>query len=124
MGCGDVKFHRDKGSRHGRVGITEHDDQVGFLLHQYLLEPDEDLPCHLSVGSGPDPEIMIRIGNFELVKEDLGEVLIVMLTCVNDDLLMFLPDLPGEREELDELRAGSDDGCDFHFVSPAKLISL
>jgi len=37
-----------------------------------------------------------------------------MLSCVDQDLRMILPDLPGHGSALDELGAGPDNGDDLH----------
>jgi hypothetical protein len=66
------------------------------------------------VASRPYSEIVVRLGNAQFFKENLGKKIIVVLAGVKKDLLMGLPEPPGKGSRLDELRAGPYDRQDSH----------
>jgi hypothetical protein len=58
--------------------------------------------------------MIIGLRNVKIPKKDLAQILIIVLTGVDNDLFTELPEFSRHRRAFDELRAGSDDRCDFH----------
>src|SRR5437016_4336409 len=58
---------------------------------------------------------MIRVGNTQLVEEQVGHARVVVLASVNQSLVMADADSLGDRRRLDELWTGADHRGDPHW---------
>jgi len=67
--------------------------------------------------TGTHEKVVVRPGNIQLVKEDIRHLRVIMLPGMDEDLLVLLPELPGERGALDKLRTCPDNGDDLHGYS-------
>ncbi len=106
----------DGGPRSGerRVRIAEDDDAVGPGQVDLFLETGTH-----PVDIGRSEVEVDRFGQSELVEEDLGELAIVVLAGMDDDLLHAgIPERDRERSRLDELRPVSDNREDAHPSQP------
>ena len=107
----DRRVRRGAGACEGRVRVPVDEDQVRRLL----LDHARDLRLH-DVGVGRvQVEPVARLGEPELLDEDLRERVVVVLARVDDDLVdPQHEERDGERRGLHELRTVPDDGEDFH----------
>jgi hypothetical protein len=95
----------------GRVGVAENEDEVRPLGVDHLLNRRSE---GLDVGR-PEVEPVGRLRELELVEEDRGELVVPMLSGVDDDLLdVGGPERLGKRRRLDELWPVADDSDDLH----------
>ena len=60
-------------------------------------------PGLLGVGPGAHPELVVGRWQPELLEEDLGELAVVVLARVDQDLLRGLAQVPRDGRRLDEL---------------------
>ena len=111
IGCG-----ARAGERRVRVAVDE--DEVGRLGS----DPLRDRRLHRVRVGGVEIEAVARLGEAELVEEDLGHRVEPVLAGVQHDLVD-----PGlakggrQRRRLDELRTVSDDGEDLHATKPTNV---
>ncbi len=99
------------GARARRVRVAEDERPVGPLLREHRSDRG---PHRLGVG-GVEVEPVARLGQPELVVEDVGELRIPVLAGVEADLLDPCgAQGGGDGTRLDELRPVPDDGEDIH----------
>ncbi len=115
----------DVRERHGRVGcrararerrvrVSVDEDEVGRLLG----DPGRNRRPHLRRIRRVEVEAVARLGDAELVEEDLGHHVEPVLAGVQDDLVdPGVAQRERERCGLDELRPVPDDGEDLHRAS-------
>ncbi len=72
----------------GGVRVAVDQDPVRLLLEQHLLEPLQHLRGLPAVRGGADAEVIVGRRQVELVEEDIGELLVVVLAGVDEHLLM------------------------------------
>ena len=111
---GDLEFggRERAGERRVRVPVDEHDVRP-FAPH-HRLEPREHRPGLRAVQSAPHAQVVIRLGEAELLEEHGGHPVIVMLPRVHEYLVEAVAQRLTQRCGLDELRTGSDDGQEAH----------
>ena len=81
--------------------------------------------CIRSTSDGVQIEAIARLGETELVEEDLGHDVVPVLPRVQHDLVDARVAQSGrERRGLDELRAVPDDGEDLHATKPTNARRL
>ena len=100
------------GERGVRVAVDER--QVRLELGQYRLQREQHARGLLGVRARADAQLTIRRGHAELVEEDLGELVVIVLARVHDQLLVLLAQQPRHRGGLYELRAVANDRKDSH----------
>jgi hypothetical protein len=66
------------------------------------------------VARAPDPEVVVGPRDLQALEEHVRHFLVVVLTRVDEHLLMMLPDLAADGRRLDELRPRPDDARDLH----------
>ena len=115
VGDRELELGRRQRGGDGGIGIAENDHPRRALGHQDLLNLVQHGTRLAPMGSGADLEIAIRPGDIEFTKEDLGHLVIIMLTGMNDVFLNAgRPQGATHRPRLDELRACTDDSEDLH----------
>jgi hypothetical protein len=68
---------------------------------------------------GADAEMHIRVRNPESGEEHIGEIGVVVLACVHDDVLMIGTGEGGrDGRQFDQLRPGANDAYDLHGCLP------
>jgi len=77
----------------GRVHVTVDERDIGLLRRGDLLETLQHLGRLGARGSRRELDEMIRLGQLQLVEELLGELIVVVLTRMHQDLLQ--PPLAG-----------------------------
>ena len=107
------------GERRVRVAVDE--DDVGRLRG----DPLGDRGLHPRRVRGVQIEAIARLGESELVEEDLRHDVVPVLARVEHDLVdPRFAQCSGERRCLDELRAVADDGEDLHATKPTNARRL
>ena len=102
-------------ARERRVRVAVDEDDVGRLRG----DPLGDRRLHPLGVRGVQIEAVARLGEAELVEEDLRQRVVPVLPRVEDDLVdPGVAQRGGERSGLDELRAVADDGEDLHATKP------
>ena len=107
-------LRRDERARERRVRVPVHEDEIGLLPLEDVLETVHHLRGLAGVTAASNSEVVVRPRHVEDLEEHVGHVLVVMLPGVDQDLLVVLANLPAHRRGLDELRACADDARDFH----------
>ena len=111
----DPRGMRRARARERRVRVAEHEDDVGPLGVDH---PTQRGRQRVDVG-GAQVEAVRRLGERELLEEDGRELVVPVLTGVDDDLVEArLAQRDGEGRRLDELRPVADDGEDLHGGQP------
>src|SRR5256885_10912410 len=108
---------RNEGARKCGVRVAVHEEEIRILLFQDLLETAHHVRGLAPVARTPDGQVVVRPRNVEDLEEHVGHVLVVVLSRVDEDLLMMLTDLAAHRRGLDELGSCADDARDFHGAS-------
>jgi hypothetical protein len=104
--------HQRTGQRGGGVAVHQHG--VGLLVAHHVLEPlhhDGDLAHGRA---GPHVERVVRAGDAQLVEEQVGQLRVVVLARVHEDLLALGAECDAEGGGLHELRPVPDQGDDAH----------
>ena len=117
----DAELHRGQGGGEGRVDVAGHDHQVGPVVDQERLEALHHPGGLLGVGAGPDLEHVVRLGDPELLEEDLRHHPVVMLSRVDDRLVGFGQPFTQSRDQrghLYEIRPGAEHVHDSHCEPP------
>ncbi len=101
------------GERRVRVPVDEH--PVGPLVGDDRLERRLQRRQHLLARQCADAEAVRRLGQPELLEEDVRQLAVVVLAGVHHDLFVTgLTQCFRQRRRLDELRPVADDGQDAH----------
>ena len=111
---GDAQLHGGQPAGERRVRVPVHEHRAGLLLDHELLEHAQHLAGLPAVTAGADPEVEVGCRDAELLEEDVGHTVVVVLTRVDEDLIVPLAQGAAYRRRLDELRPGSDDREDSH----------
>ena len=93
----------------GGVGISVDKHPIRPLGQENLFDPCQHAGRLPSMASRSYSKIVVRFGDAQFFKENLGQEIVVVLTGVKEDLLMAVPELLGKGSSLDELRTGSHD---------------
>src|SRR2546426_991488 len=101
-------------SRERRVRVPVHEDEIGLLPIEDVLETVHHLRRLAGVTGASDSEVVVRSRHVEDLEEHVGHVLVIVLARVDQNLLVVLADLPAHRRGFNELRACADDARDFH----------
>jgi hypothetical protein len=89
VGYGNSQFHRREGNGDRGIYVPNYQDEIGLLFEEDWFDAPEDFRRLLRMCPGTDSEINVWEGNAHLTKEDVREVFIVMLTCVDEQGLDF-----------------------------------
>jgi hypothetical protein len=95
-----------------RVSVDEH--EVGLLRDDSGLDPGQHACRLLRVAPGSRLQAVLGRLESELVEENLRELVIVVLACVQHDLLRPVSQREREGSGLNELRTVADNGKDLH----------
>ena len=110
----DAGRHRSPGAGERRVRVPEDEHDVRRLGREHRGDRRRQ---PVDVG-GAEVEPVRRLVEPELVDEDLRQLVVPVLSRVDDDLVdPRLPERDRERRRLDELRAVADDGEHAHRAS-------
>lgn len=88
--CLDVRdgylvFGRGQGTGEGGIGIAIDQDPVGPFVQDARLDGLQHPPGHGAVVEVGDAEVVMRLRDVELLKEDVRHIGIEVLTRVDDD---------------------------------------
>ena len=111
VGNGDQRLRRCQRRGERRVDVAGDEDQIGFLLGEYGLQPLHHQGGLLGVAAGADLEHVIWLGDAELLEEDLRHHPVVVLAGVDDRVApvrVARPHRGDHRRGLDEVRTGTD----------------
>jgi len=84
VGDGHVQLACGESGAHRRVDVTGHQDQVGRVGEQVLLDAGEHAGGLFAVAAGADLEVRVRLAHPQPLDEAARESPIVMLSCVQD----------------------------------------
>ncbi len=105
--CGDCRAR----SGEGRVRVPVHEDQFRPLLVEHARDPGR----HRRGVRRLESEPVLRLREPELLEEHVRQLVVVVLSCVNDDLGdLGVAKRKRKWRRLNELRPVSDDGDDPH----------
>ena len=112
------------GERRVRVAVDEH--RVRALLGEQGPERGEHPRGLLRVRPRPEAELALGARNPQLVDEHRGQLVVVVLAGVHEDLVVLGAQRPADGGRLDELRPVADDGDDPQAVvaSAAEMCSI
>ncbi|CAM5640139.1 hypothetical protein SMICM304S_08124 [Streptomyces microflavus] len=117
MGHRQVHLHRGQRAGDGGVGVPVDQDPVRPLVLQHLVHRGEHRSGLHPVAPRAHAQVHIGGGDAESVEEHVGQIGVVVLTGVHDDVLMRgAGESRGDGRELHELGAGADDAEDLHVV--------
>jgi hypothetical protein len=107
---GDAELGGGERGGGGRVDVARDQHQVGRVLHQVGLDPDQDSRGLLGMGAGSDPEVGVGLGHAEVLDEAAGQRPVVVLAGVQQPYRDPVDSLKGldDRGGLDEVRPRSD----------------
>ncbi|SCI58863.1 Uncharacterised protein [uncultured Blautia sp.] len=97
MADGDMELYGRQCRSHGGIGVAEDQHHVRRFLYEDFLQFFQHLPGHLAVASAGDPQIIIRLGNIHLFKKDIGHIVVIVLSRVDEHFLKLLPQDPGHH---------------------------
>lgn len=100
----------------GGIGIAIDQHGIGVLVLQHLFNLDQHAPGHSAVAAAVDVQKVVGLFHAQLGKKHIGHVGIKVLAGVHQHFLQARGLRNSERNHagLDELRAGTQDGYDFH----------
>ena len=105
----NVQLDRGECTGQRRVGVSVNHDLLGFDRHENRVERLDHSAGLLSVRSGSNSKVVIRIGNLEFREKHRRHIRIVVLTRMDDDLSGSARQGPMNGRELHEVGARSDD---------------
>ena len=99
----DVEFGGCKSPGHDGVGVALDEDDVGRLLHQDILDPGQDPGGLAGLGSGADIEVVLRLGEIQVLEERPVHLVGVVLAGVKDKIIdVSALAFPDDRGHLDD----------------------
>jgi hypothetical protein len=101
--------------RQAAVGITQHQQRLGLLGNQHSIHGGNDLADGLCSAATRSVQEVIRLANAQVVKEDLVELVVVVLTRVHHNMLAILVQASQHTGKTNDFRPGTDHGHDFEF---------
>src|SRR5260370_20238885 len=86
MADGYQQLGTNQGSRDGGIHVTIDEDHVWFVFEYNRFKTPHDLGCLLRVTTRSHSEVGIRFRNFQLSKEYVRHIPVVMLASMNERL--------------------------------------
>jgi hypothetical protein len=86
------------------------EQRLAFRQHLSDLVPES---------GAPDPQVNVGISNAHLPEEQTVQVVVVILSGVDQDVIRALIEKVDDQAESDDLGPGAEDGHDFHQAAPA-----
>ena len=105
----NVQLDRGECTGQRRVGVSVNDDLLGFDRYENRVERLDHSAGLLSVRSGSNSKVVIRIGNLKFREKHRRHIRIVVLTRMDDDLGGSARQGPMNGRELHEVGARTDD---------------
>ena len=102
--------------------LAHHQDQVGGIIHQILLESHHDSCSLFGLRATTTAQIDIWLGDVKLFKEGLAHLLVVMLTSMHETIANVFPflfrllDGMEQWRNLHEIGARASYESDVHFL--------
>jgi len=124
----DVKLRGCKSPGHDSVGVALNENNTRGLLHQNILDTGHDLCGLAGLGPGTDVEVILRLGQFKILKKRPIHIIRVVLPGVEDEVVEVSRfAFPNDRGHLDGLGPGAEDdrnhGID-SFEGPAPFVII
>ena len=107
-----LRGHQRCGHRRVHIPVDEHD--IGPQLHEQRLEPNHHLSGLNTVRSRPDAQARVGWRQFQLLKENVGHQLVVVLARMNQRLPCLADQRAVHGRDLHEVRPRADDMDDVH----------
>jgi hypothetical protein len=114
--CASGRPRADGRERSGerRIRVAVHEQRVRLVGQHGALDADQHRGRLLRVRARADLQPYVWLAQPELLAEDAGELVVVVLTGVGDDQLDVLDELGMQRSRLDELGPRPGDGEQAH----------
>ena len=106
------RLRRHDRARQRRVHVPHHDHPVGPVVRENLLERLHDARRLDGVGRRADTQMDVRRRDLQVLEEDVGHQVVVVLPRVQQPRVEQVgprPELAQERRDLHEVRAGAGD---------------
>ena len=97
------------------VGIAQDQQRVRLTLHHELVALGDDVADGLAQIGPHRVQIHVRLTQFQILKEDAVEGIVVVLAGMHQNLVKVLVALFDHRCQPDDLRPGAHDGHEFQF---------
>ena len=91
-----------------RVSVAKNDHRIRLYLNHEVVSLGNDVTHCLTNVLTYYPEVVIRLPKTEILKEYLVEVVIIVLTCVNQHMVEIFIWLLDDSTHLDNLRTSTD----------------
>ena len=121
VGDRDAELRAGQGSGERRVRVAVHQQHVRPLLRDQRLERRQHARRLPGVGAAAEVEMMVGSWKLQLVEEDAGELVVVVLAGVDEHLTRALAQSGGDRGSLHKLRPVAYDGEYAHRRSGTSL---
>lgn len=112
VGDGDAELlGHDRAGERG-VHVAHHHDEVGPVLHAHPLEGHHDARSLLRVRAAANAQVVVRLRDAELLKEDLAHAVVVVLAGVDElglELVLVLGQFTHDGGDLHEVGACAGD---------------
>jgi len=101
--------------RHTTVSVAKHQHRIRHFCRQNTIDRDDHFADRFSAACARCIEEMIRLADAQVVEEYLVELVIIVLSGMDDHVLAMLVQPRHHTRQTNDLRAGSHHGQDFHF---------
>ena len=106
------RLRRGQGARERRVRVPVDEDELRPRFREDGLQRRQHPRGLRRVRAGPDPELDVRRGHPELLEEHARHLVVVVLSGVDERLVVVLAQSARDGGGLDELRPIADNACD------------
>ena len=105
VGHGDVQLAGGQRAGQRGVRVAVHQKDIRLFALDDLLHADQHFACLPAVRAGAHAELIGGAGNAQLLEENIGHILIIVLAGVHDELLAQRLEGSADDGSLDKLRA-------------------
>ena len=122
MEDGDMQALGGDGGQAG-VGVSQNQQSVWLHLHHELIAPGDDVADALPQIGSHGVQIVVRSTQAQILKKDLIEGIVVVLTGVDQNLIKILIASFDRSRQPDDLRPGADDSHELELCHNINLSS-
>ena len=111
-----MKLHSSQCASHSRVCVTINDDSIWLNFQYHLFDGLKHSSCLLAMCSAADPKVIVWRGYAEFFKKHIAHVGIIMLSSVDKNFRVLLPQFSAQWCRFDELGPCPNDSYEFHLT--------